>query len=410
MDNNEQKIYEHITREATSKMDFNQIVNKVDYSQYEKEKKTFQFPRRLAVSFTTLALTFVIVLMVILIPNLNNENTGENIPGTGLDDGKTPGDSGVQIPGIQTVIYDGFIIDSFKNNIGDGPSYDMSGPIPQPPMIDGYFNNSMDYNNPDEGNPNSKPEDIIILEMQTFSYIYEVEYKNTEENEYVTVYLEKNLANKIYEENKVVMDAPNAAPLNIVNGSIVDWFYSKSYYNENKVLWYKYDSSEQIYSEIDGYVCVGVYNPQQRVIVREIFSNTQVNIVENVYTNLYFTNDGNEFLTPVVDKANYRVSWFASHCIINGNNTNMLFAEVYNNKMDCTINKEENTIKLKTYAVQNEDELSKNYSTLLKDYHIWSNSVIVENTNPDKKLGQDSYITYKYDEFVEILQELAKYK
>ena len=40
MDNNEQKIYEHITREATSKMDFNQIVNKVDYSQYEKEKKT----------------------------------------------------------------------------------------------------------------------------------------------------------------------------------------------------------------------------------------------------------------------------------------------------------------------------------------------------------------------------------
>ena len=106
MDKNEQKIYEHITREATSKMDFNQIVNKVDYSQYEKEKKTFQFPSRLAASFTTLALTFIIVLMVILIPNLNNENTGENIPGTGLDDGKTPGDSGVQIPGIQTVICD----------------------------------------------------------------------------------------------------------------------------------------------------------------------------------------------------------------------------------------------------------------------------------------------------------------
>ena len=408
MDKNEQKIYEHITREATSKMDFNQIVNKVDYSQYEKEKKTFQFPSRLAASFTTLALTFIIVLMVILIPNLNNENTGENIPGTGLDDGKTPGDSGVQIPGIQTVIYDGFIIDSFKNNIGNGPSYDMSGPMPQPPMIDGYFNNSMDYNNPDEGNPNSKPEDIIILEMQTFSYIYEVEYKNTEENEYVTVYLEKNLANKIYEENKVVMDAPNADPLNIVNGSIVDWFYSKSYYNENKVLWYKYDSSEQIYSEIDGYVCVGVYNPQQRVIVREIFSNTQVYIVENVYANLYFTNDGNEFLTPVVDKANYRVSWFASDCIINESNTKMLFGEA--NKMDCTINKEENTIKLITYAVQNEDELSKNYSTLLKDYHIWSNSVIIENTNPDKKLGQASFITYKYDEFVEILQELAKFK
>ena len=410
MDNNEQKIYEHITREATSKMDFNQIVNKVDYSQYEKEKKTFQFPRRLAVSFTTLALTFVIVLMVILIPNLNNENTGENIPGTGLDDGKTPGDSGVQIPGIQTVIYDGFIIDLFKNNIGNGPSYGMSEPLPAPPIIDGYFNTSMDNGITDEGNPNSKPGDFIILETQTFSYIYEVEYKNTVENEYVAVYLEKNLANKIYEECKVVIDVTGAAPLNRVNGSIVDWFYSKSYYNENKVLWYKYDSSEQIYSEIDGYVCVGVYNPQQRVIVREIFSNTQVNIVENVYTNLYFTNDGNEFLTPVVDKANYRVSWFATDCIINETNSMMLFGKFVDNPMDCIINKEENTIKLKTYAVQNEDELNKNYSSSLKDFHVSSNSLIVENNSPNKELGQVSYITYKYDEFVEKLQELAKYK
>ena len=56
MDKNEQKIYEHITEEATSKMDFNQIVNKVDYSQYKKEKKTFQFPKRLTLSLTTFAL------------------------------------------------------------------------------------------------------------------------------------------------------------------------------------------------------------------------------------------------------------------------------------------------------------------------------------------------------------------
>lgn len=412
MDNNEQKIYEHITEEASSKMDFNQISNKVDYSQYKKEKKTFQFSKRLAVSFTTFVLTFSIILMVILMPNLNNGNqsTGEDLPGTGLDDGKTPDDLGAQKPGVQTVIYNGFIKDSFKNNIGNGPSYEIFGPVLAPPVIDGYFNSSMDYDQPDEGNPNSKPEDFIFLEMQTFSYIYEVEYRNTLENEYVTVYLEKALAQKIYEENKEIMDAPCASPLNKVNSSIVDWFYSKSYYNENKVLWYKFDSPEQIYSEIDGYVCVGVYNPQQRVIVREIFSNTQVNIVENVYTNLYFTNDGNEFLTPVVDKAKNTITWFASNRIINENNTNMLFAECYSNEMECTINKEDNTIKLRTYAVQNEDELSKNYSTLLKDYHIWSNSVIVKNTHPNKKLGQDSYITYKYEEFVEILQELAKYK
>ena len=86
----------------------------------------------------------------------------------------------------------------------------------------------------------------------------------------------------------------------------------------------------------------------------------------------------------------------------------MLFGEA--NKMDCTINKEENTIKLRTYAVQNEDELNKNYSSSLKDFHVSSNSLIVENNSPNKELGQVSYITYKYDEFVEKLQELAKYK
>ena len=57
-----------------------------------------------------------------------------------------------------------------------------------------------------------------------------------------------------------------------------------------------------------------------------------------------------------------------------------------------------------------EEELSKKYSQLLKDYHIWSNSVIQENSNPNKELGQTTYITYKYKEFVEILQDLAKYK
>ena len=407
----EQKLYEHITREATSKMDFNQIINKVDYSQYKKEKKTFQFPKRIALTFATFSLTFFIILMFAIISNLNIDkpSTEENVPETEVDDANN---SDVLKPENEIGIYNGFIIDLFKNNIGDGPSNNMSmsEPLPPPPIIDGYFNTSMDNGITDDGNPNSKPEDLIILEMQTFSYIYEVEYKNTIENEYVAVYIEKNLANKIYEECKVVIDVPNAAPLNRVNGSIVDWFYSNRYYNENKVLWYKYYSSEQIYSEIDGYVCVGVYNPQQRVIVREIFSNTQVNIVENIYAKLYFTNDGNKFLTPVVDKTNYRVSWFATDFIINETNSMMLFGKFNENPMDCIINKEENTIKLKTYAVQNEDELNKNYSSSLKDFHVSSNSLIVENNSPNKELGQVSYITYKYDEFVEKLQELAKYK
>ena len=393
MDKNEQKIYEHITEEATSKMDFNQIVNKVDYSQYKKEKKTFQFPKRLTLSLTTFALTACLILVLILLPN----------------DTEKPSD-------LVYPEYTGFIKDAFESNIGDGPSYDMSGPIPAPPVIDGYFNENMDYTAPGDGNPNNKPGDgniidTIYLEMRSFDYIYEVEYKYIGTGlDYVTVYIEKRLAQKIYNENKEVMDAPNAAPLDVVNGSIVDWFYSKEYYDEDKVIWCSYAQSNQIYPEIEGFVCVGVYQPQQRVIVREIFSNTQVNIVDNIYTTLYFKNEGKETLTPVVDKVSDSIEWYASNNLIDETNTFFLFSHDYGSKFDCEIDREANTIRLETYAVQNIDELSKNYSTLLKDYHIWSNSVIVKNDNPNEELGRTTYITYNYKELVEILQDLAKYK
>jgi hypothetical protein len=85
----------------------------------------------------------------------------------------------------------------------------------------------------------------------------------------------------------------------------------------------------------------------------------------------------------------------------------MLFDLEYNNEFDCEIDTLSNTIKLETYAIQNEDELLKNYSSTLKDYHIWSNSVIVKNDEPNKELGITSYITYKYKELILILQKLA---
>lgn len=421
MDKNEQKIYEHITCEATSKIDFNQIANKVDYQQYKKEKKISKFSKRLIVSFSTFVLIFSIILIAILIPNLNNgsQSAGEENVNTETDEEVTPDNPGAEIPEvtpgdqtpeIQMVLYSGFIKDSFENNIGEGPTISASGPIPAPPVIDGYFNTYMDYGNSET----LKPEeglDKVYLEMRSFEYIYEVEYKKIDiELEYVTVYIEKQLAQKIYEENKVIMDAPNAAPLDIVNGSIVDWFYSNRYYDKDKVIWCQYEKSNQIYSEIKGYVCVGVYQSQQRVIVREIFSNTQVDIVDNIYTKLYFKNEGNKTLTPIVDKVSDSIEWHASDSIIDETNTFFLFAHTYGSKFDCVIDKEANTIRLETYAVQNEVFENTSYDDSLKEYHFQSNSVIIENKNPNEKLGETTYITYNYIEFVEILQELAKKK
>ena len=47
---------------------------------------------------------------------------------------------------------------------------------------------------------------------------------------------------------------------------------------------------------------------------------------------------------------------------------------------------------------------------MLKDYHKLSNIIIVENDYPEKELGDLTYITYKYNELVELIQELAKRK
>ena len=420
MDNNEKKLLEDLSDIVDSNTSFNEIVKKINYKKYKKEKKVFIFPKALTVA---ISLTACFILVILLIPNLSNNNqTEENQnPGGGIipedgktldegiipEDGKTP-DDGIVGPesstnpehgtNIEVLEYEGFIKDSFEANIGDGPSYELSGPLPQPPVIDAYF---ASIDSTEENN---------VLYLRPFNYIYEVEYKNELEIKYVATYIEKQLANKIYEENKEIPDAPCAQPLDIVNGSVVDWFYSNSYYDEDKVLWYQYDLKDEIYSEIDGYICCGVYILQERKIVREIFSNSEVNLTDNIYKSLYFKNNGNKFLSAETYKINNSTMWYASDILINESNKNSLFDDYFSPKFNCIIDKEANKIKLETYAVQKEEELNKNYSESLKEYYILSNNIIFENDQPNKEFGQISYITYKYNEFVQLIQELVKNK
>ena len=411
MDNNEKKLLEDLSDIVDSNTSFNEISKKINYKKYKKEKKVFIFPKALTLA---ISLTACFILVILLIPNLSNNKIEESIPEDGktLDEGIIPGDGKTPddvIPpesganpehgtNIDVLEYEGFIKDSFEANIGDGPSYELSGPLPQPPVIDAYFG-SID-----------STEEYNVLYLRPFNYIYEVEYKNESEIKYVATYIKKELANKIYEENKEIPDAPCAEPLDIVNGSVVDWFYSNSYYDEDKVLWYQYDLKDEIYSEIDGYICCGVYILQERKIVREILSNSEVNLTDNIYKSLYFKNNGNEFLSAETYKINNSTMWYASDILIDDSNKNSLFDDYLSPKFNCIIDKETNKIKLKTYAVQKEEELNKNYSESLKEYYILSNNIILENDHPNKEFGQISYITYKYNEFVELIQELVKNK
>ena len=395
MKKDEKRLLEDLSNLVSSKMDYSELSEKIDFSKYEKKKqRTFSFSKSLTLTFATLSIVLALVLSIVLIPDRTTNEINFK-----------------KYPNLLSPSYDGFIRDLFESNIGDRPHNNNLGPRPHPPVIDGYFYNENDYSEP-SNKPGGEPELLPILlpdYVRKFECIYEVEYKTIEnDSKYVAVYIDKKLASKIYKENKNVNEAPCADSLDIVNGSIVDWFYSNLYYDKEKVFWCQYSSSNQIYSEIENFVCVGVYQPQQRVIIREILSNNGVNIVDNVYTNLYFKNEGNECLSPVVDKAINKTTWYALFETVNETNKNILFNDVYSLEFNCTIDVEADTIKIETFAVQAEEELNKNTFKELKDYHIYSNSVIVENEQADKEFGQSSYITYKYKALIEVLQNLAK--
>lgn len=397
MNNNEKNILKDMSNSIDKKMNFMEIAYNIDYSKYKKESKKLVIFKKQA-----LALSLSIILVVALVAFL-----------------MSPPNPSVNIPKNPTLInsaYNGFIKETFESNIGDGPLIENMGPIPAPPVIDGYFNIEMDTNTPEIGdNPTGKPDEEfnypLYIEMRSFNYIYEVEYACEDSKlEYVAAYIKKDLAVKISTECKEIMDATSAGPIDLVNGSIVEWFYSVDYYDAEKIFWCQYTASNQIFAEINGYICVGVYQPQQRTIIREIFSNTSVNIVDNIYTKLLFKNINNMYLKPIIDKAENEVVWYASNNLIDETNTSFLFEHCYGAKFDCIIDREANTIRLETYAVQNDDELAKLYSKILKNYHISTNSIIVENEDPNLQFGETTYITYKYKEFVEIIQNLSKLK
>ena len=395
MNKNEEKILEYMSNEIDSKMEFNKIVDKIDCSKYAK--KSSYKKRRYNIVFPSLALSLSIALMIIILPNIDNSSSSSS--SSSLANSQSTSSSK-----LLAQEYNGFIKDTFESNIGNGPMHDTTAALSPSPIIDNYFNTQMDLT------PSSKPSDMLTPlpdNLIEFKYIYEVEYKNTLEESFICAYVEKDIANKIYEEKNSVPDAKCASALNIVDGSIVDWFYSLEYYEQNKIAWYQYNEESEIYSEIDQYICVGVYNIYERKIIREIFSNNQVNIIDYIYSPMNFENNNYDYLEFKNSLDIERLTWYASNEIINEKNKEYLFEEYYSLEFECEINIENNTITLQTYSVQKDSAINSNYSSALKDFYVSSNNAITQNNNPNKELGEISYITYDYKKYVEILQSLV---
>ena len=383
----EKEFLEDYSNSIKSTKNFDDISKHIDYSKYQKEKKSFWNSKNLSILATSFA---VILTISIVIPLTLRGNEPE-------------GPSNPSDENLVYTEYDAFIKDAFENNINNGPYLDMGGPSPQPPIVDDYFN-KQDYNNPpmDQGKPDDGTFGEIIDNFtgRTYNYIYEVDYQDHNFNDlYACVYIDKKLAEKVYEENKEICDATPASPLNAVNGTVVDWFYSNSYYNESKVKWYNFADKDTILSEIDGMVCCGVYLPQQRIISKEVLSQTKMHIEDELYSAMYFENNGEKYLTPIRYENNNITTWYALENQLNENNIKTMFNSHYSCKLYCEIDKENDTIKVVTNAI----DLPTTSNSALNEFYESTNSCVLEVGN--KVSGSGRWVTYVYSEYVQCLIE-----
>ena len=386
----EKEFLEDYSNSMKSTKNFNDISKHIYYCKYKKEKKSFWNSKNLSILATSFA---VILTISIVIPLTLRGNEPE-------------GPSNPSDENLVYTEYDAFIKDAFENNINNGPYLDMGGPRPQPPIVDDYFN-KQEYNKPpmDYGKPDDEwfGEILDNFTGRTYNYVYEVDYQDHDFNDlYACVYIDKKLAEKVYEENKEICDATPASPLDKINGTIVDWFYSNSYYNESKVKWYNFSDKDTILSEIDGMVCCGVYLPQQRIITKEVLSQTKMHIVDELYSSMYFENNGDKYLTPIRYENNNITTWFALENELNESNMKTMFNSDYSCNLYCEIDKENNTIKVATYAI----DLPNTSNASLNEFYESTNSCIVE--VGDKISGAGRWVTYVYSEYVQYLIEFKK--
>lgn len=436
MKRNEEKFLETLTNKVDSNNDFEQLRDKIDYKKYQKSRKVFSFTPKLKLAFSTFLAVIVVVLVIILIPENPNNNRNDSImdessnvennsnpgnpessaPESGKDDENTKTDNGdieseedkdhmQDVPGGSNggegifSTYEGFIKEHFESNMKFSPDSEASGPMPLPPVIDELFYTSDDQSY-------IPIEEIGMGVSYLHKYLYEVETK-TINSEYIAVYIDKDLANKISIECEEVMDVTGASPLENIDGSVVDWFYTHRYYDKDKVYWMSFMDPYSIKREEGKFICVGVFLEKQRTITRNLLTGEIVGLSENVFSPSFYKYDSKEnknFIIPVNLNNESKITWHMTSENITTSNTFYIFNSVYSSKINASIDLSNNTITLTTFAVQDETLLSINYCPTLKEYHLASNELIVENKKQNDRLGKTTNITYKYNELVLLLQ------
>lgn len=388
MNKNEKIIFDKLNNSINSKVSFNDISSHINYSKYQSNKnikKNNFFKISLLISSPIVII--LIVCISIYLFNINQKPKNKD---------------------INYITYNGYLETYFNEMISENPCIlNSTTELSIRPIIDSYFY----YIDDSVSSPSFKPNysfitDIFILNKEiSFNYVYEVEYKyNSIENKNICVYIEKEMANRIYAENKDNKDQLCVSDLTTIDGSISSWFFTNKYYNDTLIKWYQYESFENIAYEIDNYICVGVYRILDRKVIREIFLNKYLNIEDKIYLNeKYIYTDG---LVNKVENNYEKITWYASNEIIEENTSANIISDILVNEFNCNIDISNNTIRLQTYAVQQAFNKDNYHLENIKEFHQESNKVIVENENPDKKFGELSFITYRYDEYVQLLQSM----
>lgn len=402
MKKEEKKFFDNY--QTKSNISYDDLKSNIILDKYQKEKKVFNI---MYFKYIILGCLLIAITGVILKFSLDHKHeTNEPTPDVPVtpddpieptpDDPVVPGDPNEPTPDAPLdpfkdyTEYHGIVRDDFEKNKVDGPFYTPSGPIPYY-TIENVLSSSNHFD-------------------RKLNFLYEVEYINKDnDNSYIAVYIEKKKAEIIYTENKIVADAECASPLNEVDGSIVNWFYSKLFYNEEKVKWLEFTDVNKIPSCIGDYYCCGVYKTQTRVLKREIFSGEEYNFNETIFKRLYFQNVNTDYLKPVTYEINNYSTWFISDNRISTQDS-FEYQQLFINDYGCQLNVEikNGRIRIHTYACPEKflnDELVQDQK--LFDFYKETNKYILEEVKEYNseyfEFGNLVYVIYDYNKYLDTL-------
>lgn len=367
-------LHEEIDKKVDMNFSFDEIKHKVSCDKYKKQGK-YKKPLFIFGGSVTAVAALTVAIVVTIISGesqvcstsacVNNSNIANNTtsinPPSNSGEVVTPD----EVTGFKYHPYDGPFIQNLKGmnmntNDASGPSYLWS--------IEDAFDPDSEY--------------------------YELcEVTNSfETSQTIGAYMKSSTAKRIYDNYKEVTDVECASPLNVVDGSIVKWFYNGNQkYSDNDIKWVEYDDN-CIPLFVDGYRLVGFYTLGTSTIKSVIKSDSRIDKTYNYYQTRH----------TIIEESNFKDGMGIFYQDISVQGSTWYFVDTRSNLevsffdrlyiSNSVAKVVEDKIKV-LYLGTTENELYNAFLNEIDQYFI-------------EKDEFDSWRTYSYTSFVAVLNEV----